>query len=132
MTRALYIINPAGHGGAGLKAWDRFQALWPDTIPSDCAVMTSYPGHAREIAAAPDGCDTLIAVGGDGTVAEIMSAIMDRRGQKPKLAFRQTLVHEATAGNPCPVCETGTALCDRLHPSRMRQCGLSRETDLVG
>jgi diacylglycerol kinase (ATP) len=86
MSSILYIINPAGHGGSGIKAWERFQALWPDKIPNENAIVTKRPGHAREISAFTEDYDILAAVGGDGTVGEVMSGIMDRQGQKPKLA----------------------------------------------
>jgi hypothetical protein len=29
MSHILFIINPAGRGGAGMKVWDKFKSLWP-------------------------------------------------------------------------------------------------------
>ena len=87
MSNVLYIINPAGHGGKGTKAWEEFQALWPDQISPEDAIVTKRPGHAREIAVSAAGYDILAAVGGDGTVGDIMSGIIDRQGQKPRLAI---------------------------------------------
>ena len=83
----LFIINPAGHGGTGTTTWERFQALWPHPIGPEHAIVTERPGHAREIALSAVGFDTLAAVGGDGTVADIMSGLLDRPGNKPKLAI---------------------------------------------
>ena len=87
MGNILYIINPAGRGGTSNKAWDRFQALWPDTIAAEDMIVTERRGDARRIAAAAEGYDILVAVGGDGTVGEVMSAIMEREGAKPKLGI---------------------------------------------
>ncbi len=87
MGRTLYIINPAGHGGTGLRAWERFRTLWPGQIPHEHAVVTNRSGHAREVATSADGYEIVAAVGGDGTVGEVISAIMDRQASKPKLAI---------------------------------------------
>jgi diacylglycerol kinase (ATP) len=87
MGDTLYIINPVGHGGAGIKAWDRFQTLWPDPVDPEDAIVTQRPGHAREIAFSAEGYDKLAAVGGDGTVGDVVSGIMDRQGPKPRLAI---------------------------------------------
>lgn len=87
MKNVLYIINPAGHGGAGLKAWNEFKSLWPNEINSTDIIITKRPGHAREIAMTADGYQIIAAVGGDGTVGEVMSAIMDRQEDKPVLAI---------------------------------------------
>jgi len=84
--RIFYIINPAGRGGAGIKAWKAFRELWPDAVDQDDVRFTERPGHAREIAAGAGDCDVLAVVGGDGTVGEVISAVMDREGAKPRVA----------------------------------------------
>ncbi len=86
MNKILYIINPAGHGGKATRAWEKFKILWPDKISSENTIITENPGHAREIAAASKDYDIFAAVGGDGTVGEIMSGIMDRQDQQLKIA----------------------------------------------
>ncbi len=87
MSKTLYIINPAGHGGAGLNVWDAFKADWGDPIEKEHIKVTERSGQAREIATAAEGYDTFVAVGGDGTVGEVMSAIMDREESDLKLAI---------------------------------------------
>jgi len=72
------IVNPtAGSGrGARLLPWIRERlALRPD---ADLHV-TSRRGEAQDLAAhaAADGCDRLVAVGGDGTVQEVVNGILD-------------------------------------------------------
>jgi diacylglycerol kinase family enzyme len=87
MNDVLYIINPAGHGGAGFKAWESFKEIWSDPIDSEHFVFTERPGHAREIVNSNKGIEVFAAVGGDGTVGEIMSAMMDRGNPGLKLAI---------------------------------------------
>jgi diacylglycerol kinase family enzyme len=87
MSTISYIINPAGHGGAGIKVWERMQSEWPDQIDSQDVHFTERQGHAREIARSIEGYDILAAVGGDGTVGEILSGIMDTPEPHPKLAI---------------------------------------------
>jgi diacylglycerol kinase (ATP) len=86
MSSVLYIINPAGHGGAGTKAWEEFKTSWSDPIDPRHVIVTQRPGHARKIAASTEGYDILAAVGGDGTVGEILSGIMAHQKPQPKLA----------------------------------------------
>jgi diacylglycerol kinase (ATP) len=87
MRKILYVINPAGHGGAGLRVWEQFQSVWSGKIATEDVHFTERQGHAREIAAATEGYDVLAAVGGDGTVGEIMSGVLDRAEPHPKLAI---------------------------------------------
>ena len=87
MNNTLYVINPAGHGGAGAKAWEAFRKSWPDPIDPEHVIFTEHPGHAREIAASVKGYDTIAAVGGDGTVGDISSGILDREGDRPTIAI---------------------------------------------
>ena len=87
MARALYVINPAGHGGTGLSAWEDFGALWPKPIDPNHVVVTERRGHARQIAASSADYDTIVAVGGDGTANEVLSGILDRPQPQPRLAI---------------------------------------------
>jgi YegS/Rv2252/BmrU family lipid kinase len=86
MRKILFVINPAGHGGAGIQVWEQFQSKWPDRIAAEDVHFTERQGHAREIAASAEGYDVLAAVGGDGTVGELMSGVIEHRQPHPKLA----------------------------------------------
>jgi diacylglycerol kinase (ATP) len=87
MSRILYVINPAGRGGAGVKVWERVQATWSDPIAPEDVHVTERQGHAREIAAAAEGYDILAAIGGDGTVGEVMTGILSQQEPHPNLAI---------------------------------------------
>ena len=86
MDESLYIVNPAGHGGAGLKTWSAFQEAWGEPISADHVRVTEGPGHARELAAGTTGYEVIVAVGGDGTVGEIISGVLDREDARPRVA----------------------------------------------
>ncbi|MEG0471546.1 MAG: acylglycerol kinase family protein, partial [Solibacillus sp.] len=71
-----FIVNAFAGGGKGKEVWQRFEQQL--TIPYEIH-WTSYSGHtseiAREIAQATTGHENvcLIAVGGDGTIHELLN-----------------------------------------------------------
>ena len=73
----LAIINPVS--GTGSK--DKIPRLIDTAVDNErndvSIVMSEYAGHAREIAAQAvrDGIDVVVAIGGDGTVNEVGSAL---------------------------------------------------------
>lgn len=72
--RALAIVNPLAGGGRAARTW----ATISEAAKHVEYVRTVRPGHARQLAsaAAHDGVERVIAVGGDGTVSEVASAIV--------------------------------------------------------
>lgn len=79
MTNWLAIINPRSNGG-------RTRALLPSIVDrlqrlAEKTVVTEYPGHAAELAMNAAGYSGLAAVGGDGTVFEILQGL-DRAKQR--------------------------------------------------
>ena len=87
MDGVLFIVNPAGHGGAGLQTWTAFQEAWGAPIPADDVAVTEGPGHARQLTSGATGYGVVAAVGGDGTVGEVISGVMDRDGSRPHVAI---------------------------------------------
>jgi YegS/Rv2252/BmrU family lipid kinase len=87
--RALLIVNPtARHGETGplLPAIEKLlQSVDHDTV------ITEYMGHAAVIARDANGYDLLVAVGGDGTVHEVLNGIMSHpEGERPALGLIPT------------------------------------------
>jgi YegS/Rv2252/BmrU family lipid kinase len=81
-TRA--IVNPrSAHGRTG-KRWPELQARLDERIEHFDAVFTEAPGDAARLAeeAIADGVEQLVAVGGDGTVNEVVNGMFDEEGSR--------------------------------------------------
>jgi YegS/Rv2252/BmrU family lipid kinase len=81
--RTRLIVNPrAGAGRAG-RHLDELRAAVSRHLPHAEIVLTEAPGHGRHLArqAAQDGVELLAAVGGDGTIHEIVDGLFD--GDQP-------------------------------------------------
>lgn len=75
-TKITFIINPIA--GTRQKEYIR-QSISQRFSEEDADVIyTAYPGHAFEIASekVKEGCRAVVAVGGDGTVNEVASALV--------------------------------------------------------
>jgi diacylglycerol kinase (ATP) len=74
--RLFVIFNPAADGGRGAKRIPRYLELLDRYLPQCDHGISSRPGEEASLAegAIRDGCETVIAVGGDGT----WSAVADR------------------------------------------------------
>lgn len=66
------IVNPHSQGGGVGKKWPALAATLRRSVAFD-TFMTERPGHATELAAQAlaQGAQTVVAVGGDGTVNEV-------------------------------------------------------------
>lgn len=73
MTETCVVVNPAASSG---RTKARIESL-SDHFPGCEVLVTAHKGHARELAAraAGQGSKRIVAVGGDGTVNEVASAI---------------------------------------------------------
>jgi diacylglycerol kinase (ATP) len=74
VTRAVIVVNPAAGGGRTADTWRRLREVVAATLPAE-HIETRGPGDgeraAREAAAA--GAPLVVAVGGDGTLNEVVS-----------------------------------------------------------
>lgn len=75
MSRVVCIINPAAAGGRAAAAWPGLEARLKRAGLSVEARFTTGPGDGAEQTrqALADGADTVVAVGGDGTIHEVVN-----------------------------------------------------------
>ena len=72
------IVNPAADSEKGLKHWQRIQALLYELDVPFVSQLTDKKGHAITITreAVKDGYRKIFAVGGDGTINEVVNGIL--------------------------------------------------------
>ncbi|KAF5464345.1 hypothetical protein F2P56_014427 [Juglans regia] len=74
----VFVVNPRGANGRTGKEWKKLLPYLRSRLGGDCNIcesMTSGPSHAVDITreAIQDGADAVIAVGGDGTLHEVVN-----------------------------------------------------------
>lgn len=83
MSETVFIVNPAaGHGRAG-RRWKAAYEAAAKLRPSHRVVETERAGHGRELArrAVEDGARLLVAVGGDGSLGEVVDGFLSAPGK---------------------------------------------------
>ncbi|MBU2574856.1 MAG: diacylglycerol kinase family lipid kinase [Elusimicrobia bacterium] len=78
MASTVFILNPMAGNGRAERVWETFRDDILRTMPDASCMRTDGPGHAGDIAceAVAGGATRLIAVGGDGTVSEVLEGVM--------------------------------------------------------
>ena len=81
MTRHRIILNPAADRGAAANMQRPIEQAFQSRGLAFDLVLTERPGHAIELArsAAAEGCEAVIAAGGDGTANEVLNGLMQAR-----------------------------------------------------
>ncbi len=88
-ARTLVITNPAAKHGEAARLLPVIERLL-QSIPHD-TVETQAMGHATDIALSAAGYDLIVAVGGDGTVHEVLNGLMRRPADdRPALGLLPT------------------------------------------
>jgi YegS/Rv2252/BmrU family lipid kinase len=82
-TPVRVILNPAAAGGAALGSVEAIGAALRSFDVRHDILLTRAPGHGTELARAAfaDGTQIIAVAGGDGTLAEVVAAYVDERGQ---------------------------------------------------
>ena len=83
--RTLVIANPtaqSGKGEAGARFTRKYFDKHPDLASGVSIYLTSYAGEASEIARTSDRFDTVIALGGDGVIHEVVNGLMEIEKEK--------------------------------------------------
>lgn len=131
--RALYIVNPQATTTTS-HTRDVIARALESRLDLDL-VETESRGHGRKLAqrAAEEGYELIVALGGDGTVNEIVNGVLEAPGtDRPALAVLpggSANVFARGLGSPAhPVKATVTVL-DRLRSGSRRTIGLGRVSD---
>ena len=113
---ARFIINPVAAGGATRRRWERIRTQLDQLDYEWEPAFTQGPGHAIALAqeAVCDGCDLVVAVGGDGTLHEVVNGLL-QSGQSQQV--RLGILPLGTGGDfirSLPGSYARTAACQRL------------------
>ncbi|MFZ5631589.1 MAG: diacylglycerol/lipid kinase family protein [Bacillota bacterium] len=80
MKKIFFVVNPRSSGGSTRKRWEKLMpVLRSEGISFDWS-YTAGPYTAPDIAAGAvrEGYDLIVAVGGDGTIYEVLNGMMDQ------------------------------------------------------
>ncbi|WP_040207589.1 diacylglycerol/lipid kinase family protein [Neobacillus jeddahensis] len=80
MNHIYFIVNPKARNGYCMKTWKKIEDHLKGENLTYLAFFTDYPGHAQvlssQIAAKSQENTLIIAVGGDGTMHEVMNGVV--------------------------------------------------------
>ncbi len=83
----LIVVNPVSRGGKARKEGEWLLKQLRRLGVKHEAFLTDYPGHAEHIVSRLlDQVDVVVAVGGDGTINEVINGMMAAPGQEKPLA----------------------------------------------
>ncbi len=132
--RAVLVVNPNATATT-LRTRD----VLASALSSDLRVavfQTKGRGHAIELAAqaAEDNCDVVVALGGDGTVNEVVNGLLSKGPQAglPALAVvpgGSTNVFARALGMPTSAVEATGQILEALRDGRSRRVGLGLADD---
>jgi YegS/Rv2252/BmrU family lipid kinase len=82
------IVNPNSAGGQTRKRWPQLEASIKDALGEFHPLFTEHQGHATELcrSAVQQGTELVIAMGGDGTINEVVNGFFDGEQQISKTA----------------------------------------------
>lgn len=95
--KALLVMNPGSRAGKGKKLWSFWESrLRAGAVAFDLAVTTRV-GHGVELASGAKDYDTVVAVGGDGTINEALDGVM----QSARSDLRMGVLYSGTSPDFC-------------------------------
>ncbi len=92
LGKCLAIVNPAAKHGVTGQVMPAIRRLLDGVSGAEISYIESEaPRHALDLAREANGFETVLAVGGDGTVHEVTNGIMERpAGDRPAMAIIPT------------------------------------------
>lgn len=126
------VVNPAAGRGKIAQRWNRLQQRLNGTLGPCSVVFTQAPREAEEITrqALRDGFDTIVAVGGDGTVHEVVNGFFENDRPLNREASLGILPN-GTGGDWIKALNVPTDLGEAIEilgRRRVRACDLGRLT----
>src|SRR4051812_49339476 len=90
MSVPVVIVNPQSAGGRTRTRWPRLEGQLREALGHVQAIFTERAGHATELARAAlgDGADLVIALGGDGTINEVVNGFFQQDEAGRQVAVR--------------------------------------------
>ena len=81
-TKIAFIVNPHAAAGSAGKSWPQIAALARDRLGAFQVFFTAGPGDATRLTreALSQGVETIVCVGGDGTLNEVVNGLMGEDG----------------------------------------------------
>ena len=79
LGKTLLIANPTARSGRGAHRIEEAEALLRRRLPDDTLTiaLSDHAGHGEELAAAAEGFETVLALGGDGLVSDVANGLME-------------------------------------------------------
>lgn len=91
LGRTLVIANPVAQSGAGAEGADFVRSAlerYDSTTDGFSLKLTTGPGNATQLARAAFSCDTVLALGGDGVIHEVVNGLMKIDvGHRPRMGI---------------------------------------------
>ena len=99
-TRTVVIVNPNSQGGAAGRQWPHLADRIRRAVPFEEAT-TAAPGDATRLAreALRGGAERVVALGGDGTINEVMNGFFDGDGVAIAPAAAMAILPFGTGGD---------------------------------
>jgi diacylglycerol kinase (ATP) len=124
------IVNPAAHKGGAAKRWSAIEAELARRLGPFKPHFTQAPGHATELARAAlaDGARRIVAVGGDGTVNEVLNGLLESSG---RLTAADAVLCPVPAGTANELCRALGYLADPRRAYDAAASDATRAIDLL-
>ncbi|MCP4504201.1 MAG: diacylglycerol kinase family lipid kinase [Deltaproteobacteria bacterium] len=80
--KVVFVLNPKSASGATRRKFERLRGRYQAAFPQMEVQLTNAQGHATELATAAlkKGVETIVVVGGDGTINEVANGFFDDEG----------------------------------------------------
>lgn len=103
--RTFVIANPESGNGVVRRDWSRVERLLRARISELDIAFTEGPGHASMLAreALRAGWEMVVAVGGDGTISEVVSGFFDKPDYRTEFELDDGWIRRKNGWKPSPI-----------------------------